>query len=88
MFKFQDDAIPFDFPGAIEAVGNGGGYIARFTPGDEYGQAISPSRAAKSKLKGCTLIRVGAISNHYWHPEKGTWVDYKGIPKNIMPPKV
>lgn len=86
MFKFKDDTIPLEFPLAIEACGAGGGYIARFTPGDEFAGAITPRRLAGSKLKDCTLIKVGGLSNHYWNPLKGSWVDYKGHPVDIRPP--
>lgn len=83
---YTDPNIPSDFPEAIRLLGEGGAYVARFTPGDEYGPAATPARIAKSKLKGCTLIRVGGISNHYWHPGVGAWLDYRGKPCDVRPP--
>jgi len=84
---YQDSSIPTEFPTAIAMMGGEvGTYVARFTPGDEYGGAVTPARRAKSKLKDCNLIRVGGISCHYWNPIKEVWVDYKGNVKDIRPP--
>ena len=85
--SYQDPQIPTEFAIAIAAMGGEvGTYVARFSPGDEYGVAASPKRIAKSKLKGCNLIRVGGISCHYWKPEIESWVDYLGKPVNVKPP--
>ena len=85
--QYQDPNIPKDFPEAIQAMGGEvGTYVARFTPGDEYGPAATPQRAAKSKLKDCNLIRVGGISCHYWSPERATWVDYRGKVTTVRSP--
>ena len=83
---YNDPAIPLEYPDAIEALGSTSSYIARFTPGDEYGSAATPGRVAKSKLKECTLIRVGAIQSHYWNPTKRVWLNYRGEPVEMRHP--